>query len=453
MLHSGLCGIVRNFSRIYLGRIVEYKTCTSNRTMKWAAAMAAAAFLAGTLTAAVPASAKSDEVGVYLDLKKTQKFFDLNKKPISIVADDADAGERTLLGETASGAPAKIVIQNAPPMTAAPVLPSPSLEPERQLPVPPAVEVTSLSDKELEFNTSTMKPVSAWAVTPTTASLAWDIDKSDVTSVVQIDGRPAQSVSGGRYSMPGLLPSTKYVITVTTPVLTAEGEVESKKTFSLQTLAASGLPVTPQTFQTYGTAFQYKTFIPAAQVDASMCNWGDTSFTFGGDNRGFRSPPINAPFDAPDYRTMMWANVNWQNPDGEKLVLAKNVGQSITYRYGQVYATSYASTSSMLFQEGQSAGSYAQVRFKHDASNPHCKIFDANYGGAISYSVMVRFYRSGLVEVVGNRQQAPAHEGWARFNTTAGTEQWLNVFQLNHLDFKCLLGLCGTQTINYARSY
>ncbi|GAA3317402.1 hypothetical protein GCM10017710_31620 [Arthrobacter ramosus] len=358
-----------------------------------------------------------------------------------------------MLGKVGSGAPAKIVIQKAPPMTSGSTAAFAVLEPERQLSSPPAVEVSSLDEKDLKFDTSSMRSVSAWAVTPWTASLAWAVPDSSVASKVYLNGSFIQTVKGGRFSIPGLLPATKYVLKVTTPLTTDQGEAESEKTFTLQTLAEIGLPVTAKTFQTYSTAFQYKTFIPPARVDASMCNWGDNSFTFGGDNRGFRSPPVNAPFDTPNYRTMMWANVNWQNPDGQKLVLAKNVGQSITYKNDQVYATSYASTANMLFQDGQSAGSYAQVRFKHDASNPHCKLFDINYGGVISYSVIVRFYRSGLVEVVGNRQQAPAHEGWARFSTTAGTEQWLNVFQLDHLNFKCLVGLCGTQTINHARAY
>lgn len=330
----------------------------------------------------------------------------------------------------------------------------PKLDADRQLSSAPEVEVQSLSASQLKFDTSTMKAVSAWAVTPTTASLAWEIPNQATRSAVYINGGFIESVGRGKFSVNGLAPNTEYTFTVVTPLGVGASGEESRKTFTLRTLSEDALTeVTPMTYQTYGTAFQYKTFIPPARVDASMCNWLDTSYTFGGDNRGFRSPPVNAPWDAPDYRTMMWANVNWQNPDGEKLVLAKNVGQSITYRNDQVVATSYASTSNVLFQDGQSARSYAQVRFKHDASNPHCKLFDANYGGAISYSVLIRFYRSGLVEVVGNRQQAPAHEGWARFNTTAGTEQWLNVFQLDNAGFHCLVGLCGTQTINHARSY
>lgn len=432
-----------------------------NRFRKWTATSAALVTIGGCLLSVGPAKASESEPGILLDLKQTTRFMDLDKNKIDIISDDGDEGERTVLGQTKQNYPVKIVIQKAPPLS-----PSasgedatkgsqgnPKLGEDRQLSTAPAVEIETLSEAELKFDTSTMKPVSAWAVTPTTASLAWEVPNQATRSEIYVNGKFSQNVTRGKFSTNGLAPSTEYTFTVVTPVTVGDSEEESRKTFTLRTLSPNGHAITTKTYQTYGTAFQYKTFIPPARVDASMCNYADSSYTFGGDNRGFRSPPINAPFDAPDYRTMMWANVNWQNPDGEKLVLAKNVGQSVTYKNNQVVATSYASTSNMLFQEGQSAGSYAQVRFKHDASNPHCKLWDINYGGSISYSVMVRFYRSGLVEVVGNRQQAPAHEGWARFNTTAGTEQWLNVFQLGNTGFHCLIGLCGTQTINYARSY
>ncbi len=427
-----------------------------NRLKKWTATWAVFVTAGSCLLSIGPARADESEVGILLDLNQTARFTDLDKHQIEIVSDNADEGERTILGETRQKSPVKIVIQKAPPMdrpVASDVKGKPKLDEDRQLSAPPEVEVQSLSASQLKFDTSTMKPVSAWAVTPTTASLAWEVPNQATKSEVYVNGRFFESVSRGKFSTNGLVPNSEYTFTVVTPLSADLSGEESRKTFTLRTLPKDGFAVVPMTYQTYGTAFQYKTFIPPARVDASMCNWADSSYTFGGDNRGFRSPPVNAPWDAPDYRTMMWANVNWQNPDGEKLVLAKNVGQSITYQHNQVVATSYASTSNMLFQDGQSAGSYAQVRFKHDASNPHCKLWDVNYGGAISYSVLIRFYRSGLVEVVGNRQQAPAHEGWARFNTIAGTEQWLNVFQLDNAGFHCLVGLCGTQTINHARAY
>lgn len=427
---------------------------------KWTSIWAVLITAGGCLLSIGPAAADELEPGILLDLKQTSHFTDLNKKKIDVVSDDADEGERVILGTTRQKTPVKIVIQKAPPMDPADagvgsmvgINGKPKLGEDRQLSDAPEVEVDTLSASELKFDTSTMRPVSAWAVTPTTASLAWETPNEATKSDVYLNGKFLQYVSRGKFSTNNLRPLTDYTFTVVTPVDDRSGE-ESRKTFTLRTLSKDGQAITPMTYQAYGTAFQYKTFIPPARVDASMCNYADSRYSFGGDNRGFRSPPINAPYDSPDYRTMMWANVNWQNPDGEKLVLAKNVGKSVTYKDNQVVATSYASTSNMLFQNGQSAGSYAQVRFKHDASNPHCKLWDVNYGGSISYSVIVRFYRSGLVEVVGNRQQAPAHEGWARFNTTAGTEQWLNVFKLGNTGFHCLVGLCGTQTINYARSY
>ncbi|MFL4475606.1 hypothetical protein ACIPVK_16545 [Paeniglutamicibacter sp. MACA_103] len=115
---------------------------------------------------------------------------------------------------------------------------------------------------------------------------------------------------------------------------------------------------------------------------------------------------------------------------------------------------SYTSLDGMQFQQLKATDSFAQVRFNHTATNPHCQLFNASYGGAIRYNVMVRFYRSGVVDVIGSRRKAPAHEGWARFNTASGGEKWVSVFKLNHVSFNCLLvGLCLPQNIKSSVSY
>lgn len=110
--------------------------------------------------------------------------------------------------------------------------------------------------------------------------------------------------------------------------------------------------------------------------------------------------------------------------------------------------------SQMLFEDAYSSVAYAQVRFNHTAANPHCKLFDANYGGSIKYNEIVRFYRSGTVEVVGWRKPVPAHEGYVRFNSTTGSEIWMSAFTRTNEGFQCLIdGFCANDPINVSRSY
>jgi hypothetical protein len=108
------------------------------------------------------------------------------------------------------------------------------------------------------------------------------------------------------------------------------------------------------------------------------------------------------------FRTFMWANVNWGNPDDQSLILLKAVGPNTRYHNGTYVDSRTASSAGMDFQEAYRSGSYAQVRFKHDVGNPYCQV------GSIQYNVMTRIYRSGLIEMVGWRFQAPAHEAYAR---------------------------------------
>lgn len=61
---------------------------------------------------------------------------------------------------------------------------------------------------------------------------------------------------------------------------------------------------------------------------------------------------------------------------------------------------------------------------------------------------MNRIYRSGLIEMVGWRIQAPAHEAYARFNTT-GSDTWKTMIQRPNGGFSCLFEpACATDNIN-----
>src|SRR5690606_38981295 len=95
--------------------------------------------------------------------------------------------------------------------------------------------------------------------------------------------------------------------------------------------------VVPMTYQPYTTAFTYKTFIADQYVPldwyvAFSCGqWFDTSRSFGGDDRSWAPPTFAAPYETPHYRTMLFANVNWDNPAPYDVILAGGIGQSKLY--------------------------------------------------------------------------------------------------------------------------
>ena len=101
----------------------------------------------------------------------------------------------------------------------------------------------------------------------------------------------------------------------------------------------------------------------------------------------------------------------------------------------------------MYFKDMQKSGAYAQVRFDHAAGNPFCTV------GNIRYNVVNRIYRSGVVEMVGYRQQAPAHEAYVRFNNSSGGEFWVTMLRLANKNFNCLFEpSCATEQINSSLS-
>lgn len=198
----------------------------------------------------------------------------------------------------------------------------------------------------------------------------------------------------------------------------------------------------------------YKTFIPAAQVTlgweaVNSCGipWGTNGVTFGGDNRSYRMPGARAPEGETDFRSFVMAYVNWGNPPWAQALFAmKSVATTKKYQNGKLIDQRTASANGIRFQEAYRSGAYAQLRVVHDVGNPFCSI------GSIQYNTMTRFYRSGLIEMVGWRFQVPAHEAYARFNST-GWERWKPLFQRPSLDFACLFEpACKIDRINVSQS-
>jgi hypothetical protein len=419
-------------------------------------ATAGASLLAPGLAAADP---RGEVAPVMLKAGQYSDFRDENGEALLVRADSEEIGERTVVTESRLGERALITIQSAPvnslhSLEEVPIdVPDPGFVAENSGPV---VE-ERLSD-QLSLDPSDWQIIASTAVTRTSVTLRWDASIKAFDGY--IDGAPVGTSSDGSLTIRGLTPGKSYAIELQGWVSGSPSQdLASTKTIQLRTLGddthiEADRMTTGRTYQAWTTAFMHKTFIPQSSVDGSMCNWNNSAFTFKGDNRDFKLPDATAPFGTVDYRTMMFANINWDNAAPYTVVTASGVGLSVTQNNGSTVASSYADMSNMKFEEIQSGGAYAQVRFNHTASNPHCSLFDVSYGGAIRYNEIVRFYRSGTVEVVGYRHQAPRHEGYARFSNASGAETWTPVFRLGNTHFMCLLAsLCAPESINYSKSY
>lgn len=409
---------------------------------------------ASLLLAPSMASADVEDAPILLARGQSSNFRNLNGDILTIKSDTKEVGERIIAAETADGQPAIITIQTAPvgsldSMTMDEMVPAEGMGFVEE---DPGTLVEVLPSEQLSLDQADWEEVSALAVTRSTATFRWDA--SLVPFEGSLDGEALGTSVDGRITVENLEPAHTYTVELRGQIAGPDGEAAS----SVKTITVATLGGTPKrsarTYQAYTTAFMHRTFIPPASVDGSMCNWGNPNYTFKGDNRSYKTPTAAGPNETPNYRTMMFANINWDNAAPYTVITAKGVGLSVTQNNGVTAHSSYADTSGMKFEEIQSGGAYAQVRFNHTASNPHCSILNANYGGAIRYNEIVRFYRSGTVEVVGYRQQAPAHEGYARFSDASGAETWTTVFQLGNSGFHCLIAeLCSTQTLNYSKSY
>lgn len=297
------------------------------------------------------------------------------------------------------------------------------------------------------------EPVSVIANTSSDASIAWAAGEF----TAKISEHANERSQGGEVILEGLKPGNRYAAeleSLGTEVV--DGQYAARtRTIEFQTLPELQQDsVAPLTYQNWTTAYTHKSFIHEPSVSAMYCgNW--PTYTFGGDNRSYRLPTWDTPFETPDYRTQMFVNINWDNPAPYDVYWAHAVGASKIYNNGVLRATLYADMDDMLVKEISAGTSYARVYVDHWASNPHCEFLDVNYGGAIRYAEWVEFYRSGTVAVDGYRYKAPDHELYGRFNRTDGTDVWLTISQRPNEGFVCLLGngACGMDFYQPSASY
>lgn len=376
--------------------------------------------------------------------------------PISIASTGGDAGLTELVGVQKSGAAVQINLYSKTNKKAAPLAASAT-----PAPVGSAVDLWDYSIEseskaaaDIPLDTSTLVRYMASAVTATTTTISWDPAEAPGPFEVYRDEIKVATITGSSFTDKGLLPSREYRYRIGLPAaLNPDPNVQQldfsvqlpMQTLDTQTAAAprSGRAAEAKQLAasavaaTYNspTEFVYGTFIPNARiggVEVAACTLhpGDE---FTGDNRGYRMP------DGSDgYRTAMWAGVNWGT---NRITLNKWVNPSNLVRNGKVIASQKASTSEMYFSPRMSS-SVATVGFDHRSGNPHCAI------GAITYNVVVTFWRNGLVDITGYRYPVPNHEGWVRW--TQKGYQWYNAFKYNNEGFICLTGICGTRSVNAA---
>jgi hypothetical protein len=383
---------------------------------------------------------------------------DTTGRHLKVEDTSGSAAERTILARKTGGELTTTIIQSVPinapnsvarTTSAAPLTTSTT----HAGPVEEKLTPTLLPETQSEWT-----PAFAYAVSETSVSFAW------YTAVGEFqvwEGSDLVATSRkGAAVVDGLAAGSSHTFELTGLVDSEDGPVPGSRTMAValhasdsETADANGV-IAPLTYQQYTTAVTYRTFIPDLKVDASMCNVGDTSYTFDGDFRSFSLPGVDEPFQTPNYRTLMALNINWDNPAPYDMNAVKNVGQSITRKNGAIVNASYASMDQMLFTEAYAATAYAQARFDHRASNPHCKIFDVNYGGSIQYNVMFRIYRSGTVEMVGWRKPVPNHEVYVRWNRSNGTEFWSTLALRGNSGFFCLIDYaCANDNYNVTASY
>jgi len=169
--------------------------------------------------------------------------------------------------------------------------------------------------------------------------------------------------------------------------------------------------------------------------------------SFGGDGRGFVSPPFDTPWDETSSRTSVHLSINWDNPAPYNVTWVKEVGTTRLYEGTREVDSRTASDSGIQVQEAYGTQAYAQARVKHSVGNPFCA------AGAIEYNVMFRLYRNGTFEVVGFRQPVPHHEIYGGWDNGNGIMNWREFGKFTNQGFSCLTGSCGTKSINVSRTY
>lgn len=382
-----------------------------------------------------------------------------DNKNVELEVVSSEVGEKHFSGKSKSGESVRVVVFEKP-------VEEDAFQPQESEDVidwtktatdyEPAIVEQKIKKGEVPKPSSEMEPSLVTAATKSEVSFSWKPDKEIQKYEIYKDGKLAIVTEESHAEISDLTADTRYIFEVKGISSTdgSGGVSEVKKTIPVSTLGdvAVGQKIA-KTYQQYTTAVQYETFIPDAQVDLNFaavttCGaFGVSGITFSGDNRTYRTPGAAAPNDTVDYRTMMFTNINWDNAAPWDIINLKHIQATKKYKNGVFQEQKTASNSQMYFSDMQKSGSYAQVRFDHAAGNPFCSV------GNIRYNVVNRFYRSGVVETVGYRQQAPAHEAYARFNNSSGAEYWVTILRMPNSNFNCLFEpACGTETINVSLS-
>jgi hypothetical protein len=385
----------------------------------------------------------------------------------------SDQAEEILTGRTESGIPFMLVAQSAlpadvPASTPTVVDPAELLAASRaEGNVPdemlaaystsgaPTTFELGFAAEELSYDPELLKPTFAFAVTATTTSFGWVPNSSAEKYEVLRDDEVVGLSSEPRFSESGLKSSTAYDYEIVG--YAADGSVVSQRMLPIETLGATvdgdrSQIVVPMSYQPYTTAFTYETFIPNAQVPLGFmetmgCGQGGfPNRTFGGDNRSWATPTFSTPWDTPNYRTMLFANVNWDNPAPYDVIIQGGIGPTKLYDNGTLIETRTATFNDTEITDTYKSGSYAQTRWDHSVSNPFC------LAGAITYHVVVRFYRSGTIQIEGWRWPVPNHEAYGRWDSGSG-ESWDSVYLATNEGFQCLTGICEDDTIYLSETH
>lgn len=166
------------------------------------------------------------------------------------------------------------------------------------------------------------------------------------------------------------------------------------------------------------TSFNYKTFIPAANVSASLCG------TFKGDNRGW-----NTAYRAGSSRTIAAASISY---DSKTVSTTRTVGKTVRTSWPQAEKT--ASSAGIRFIQKGATSSYVSFEIAHAVANPLCSA-----ASPITYNAQVQIFKSGGASVYASRIQVPNHEVYAY--RRSGDRK--TVKQLVGKSFFCLAVNCG----------
>lgn len=426
---------------------------------------------------AVPAvAAEKDPPSVELEITETEggfSFGDLQAEKEMAQLRSATAtndGDTQILMQAASGVPVIAYEQYALPdfsdhdaeyEKAVKEAQVERAEPEFLADGESAYEERTYQSEEAVVNPDDLRPRGAFAVTPTTAHFhlthGESYEKQDYKYFQVIrDGEEVAIENSPSFVDDGLAPNTTYnyriIASEVDPLSTKEGDEEyfaNTKVFTITTppvdmkAARSGTVATASAVVST-QAYMHTTFIPIARAEmSSFANLGCWSLPssrveFSGDNRDFQVPTFQAPYSVASYRTLMFANVGFENPAGNRFFTVKDVSPTKKYVNGALKETRTASSNNMTFGSLTASSTYAQMVVNHKAGNPFC------VAGAITYHDEVRFYRNAnMVELQGWRYPVPNHEISFRFDTPAAPGSfWLPAYWGGNAGFGCLVGYC-----------